>query len=227
MFSQQRAIPFRWILPIAQLLLCIVALWPLRGAIIQELRLSVRLKPDASVLEALRKDRKLNILMIPLTPEQRQAYEAEERRKWIPCMLNLPAGLAQLPFVIISPSHQEFTPRAMELWTWRAFSWPLLGVLFWWSAGRGIEALIAVRRRSLRPRISWAEAIIGGALFLFCSVMAVAVLLEGDIGKVFSVKLWAAGSITWAVLGAVMISARAAQWRVRKKLGSTQDTALP
>jgi hypothetical protein len=40
MSSEHRSIPLRWILPAAQLLLCIAILWPLRGELISSVRSS-------------------------------------------------------------------------------------------------------------------------------------------------------------------------------------------
>jgi len=66
--------------------------------------------------------------------------------------------------VILNPSKEEWVPLGMDVITWRAISWPLLGILFWWSAGRGIEALIATRRGLVQPEISWVKAAIGGGV---------------------------------------------------------------
>jgi hypothetical protein len=103
------------------------------------------------------------------------------------------------------------------LQTWRVISWPLIGILFWWAAGRGIEALLAARRRVVRPQIGWTETIIGAALFLFCAVIAIGVPICAGIDKDFPMKLFVAGSGTWAVLGGMIVAARVAQWRIIRR----------
>ena len=85
-------------------------------------------------------------------------------RQWVPITLNLPCGLVQLPYMILSPSKQEWIPRGINVKTWRVISWLLAGFLFWWIAGRGIEGLIAARQRLIYPHITWLETITGAAM---------------------------------------------------------------
>jgi len=168
MVQERRTFAFRWLLPTTQLLLCSVALWPLRPLLIQQVRDSiyayrVRTNPPPSLPEKQQ-------LVVPLSPRQQsdfETFERLERREWIPQTLNLPSILVQLPYVILNPAKQEWIPRGMNFRIWRAISWPLLGILFWWIAGRGIEALIATRRRLIRPNITWIETTVGAALCAF------------------------------------------------------------
>jgi len=226
MVRERHAFPFRWVLPITQLVLCVVVLWPLRATLIQQIRDSVRayrpLKTPPSRPSA---NQQIRILVLDaVNPQQQRALQALERREWTPMMLDLPSGLMQLPYVILNPAKKEWIPRDMDFKTWRAISWPLLGMLFWWGAGRGIEALLATRQHLVHPRIGWIETIVGAALFMFCAVAAVCLPLYGRVGEDFPVKLWVAGSGTWAVLGRVMVAARVAQWRIRRRAGPSNVT---
>jgi hypothetical protein len=223
MVQERRAPAFRWVLPITQLVLCVVVLWPLRGAIIQQVTHSIYVnravktpQPEPSENQELR-----IVVIDPLTPQQRQMLDVLERREWVPMLLNLPSLLVQLPYVILNPAKQEWVPRGMDFKTWRVISWPLVGILFWWSAGRGIEALLAARRQLVHPRISWVETAAGAALFLFCAVAAVVLPLCAGVNEDFPLKLWIAGSGMWAVLGGVVVAARVAQWRIRRRAGMT------
>jgi hypothetical protein len=113
----------------------------------------------------------------------------------------------------------ELVPLGMDVITWRALTGPLLGILFWWVAGRGIEALLAARRGFVRPEISWVETGIGGALFLFCTIAAIGLPLFGNKNHDpdFPLTLWCCGLGTWALLGAVVAAARVGQWRIRRR----------
>jgi hypothetical protein len=223
MVQARRTLALRWVLPIAQLVLCVVVVWPLRGALVQQVRHSLRAyRSGKTQPPELLKDQQFGIVALdPLTPQQRRSLEVSEIREWVPMMLNLPSFLVQLPYAILSPAKQEWVPRGMELMMWRVISWPLVGILFWWSAGRGIEALLAARRHLVQPQISWIETVVGAALFLFCSVAAVCVPLSAGVEDGFSLKPLVAGLGTWAALGAAMVAARVTQWRTRRGLEST------
>jgi hypothetical protein len=219
-----RTLAFRWLLPVTQLVLCIVALWPLRAVIIQEVRDSIHAyRPLKTPPPYPLENQQFPTLVFDLpNPRELRAFEALERRKWIPMLLNLPSGLAQLPYAILNPAKQEWMPRGMNFRTWSVISWPLVGIIFWWSAGRGIEALIAARRRLVHPRISWTETVAGAALCLFCAVASVCLPLYGGVDEEFPVKLWIAGSGIWTVLGGAMVAARVAQWRIRRRAQLTK-----
>ncbi len=207
---------FRWLLPLIQLVLCVVAIWPLRALFIQEIKASIRayrpLKtPPPKPLE----NQQFPNLVIDA--QELRTFQALERREWMPMMLNLPSGLVQVPYAILSPAKQEWVPRGMVFKTWRVISWPLIGILFWWSVGRGIEALLAAQRRLVHPRITWIETIVGAALCLFCAVAAVCLPLYAGADSEFPYKLWIAGSGMWSVLGGIVVAARVAQLRIRRR----------
>lgn len=224
MVQEQPVFAFRWLLPITQLLLCVLVLWPLRTVLTQQLRESIReyrspRNPQSNLPE------NQQILVVPLNPEQelmferkQAAFERLERRQWIPQALNLPCVLVQLPYVILNPAKREWIPRGMDFKTWRLVSWPLGGVLFWWIAGRGIEGLIAARRQVIRPGITWIETITGGALCVFGAVAAICMPLFSGRDEDFPMALFVAAFGMWSVLGGVVVSARVAQWRLRRRV---------
>jgi hypothetical protein len=87
-----------------------------------------------------------------LTEDQKSEIKVFEIRKWIPQVLNIPVELIQIPCAILTPDKEEWVPSGLDLMTWRAISWPLVGILFWWSAGRGIDALLSARRDLIQPK---------------------------------------------------------------------------
>jgi hypothetical protein len=136
---------------------------------------------------------------------------------------NLPGGMIQLPIDIARADKMEWMPPGMDMFFWRAATWPVINLVFWWIAGRATEALVSIPYRQLKPRISWAEAILG---FLF--VAGGVTLL---VGLVFwgttaadradgTFRRFAAGAGLWAFLGALSVIARFRQWRLRRKMAT-------
>jgi len=218
MFRVSRPLAFRWILPIAQLVLLVVILWPVRHELTQQLQDAIRFGRLSRTRAPTINEVLANVIPERLTPEQKSEFKSFETRKWLPSVLNLPSGLIQLPYVILSPSKDEWVPVGLDLMTWRAISWPLLGFLFWWGAGRGIDALLAARHRRVQPRISWVEAAAGIALFFFCAIAAICFPIFGynDHDPDFPVKLFSCGFGMWALLAGVVVLAKFRQWRIRK-----------
>ncbi len=201
---------FRWALPVAQLVLCGVLLWPWRHVYIFQLH---------SALHSRQPEKELILVPIisgPLdlaTPRDRRARELAELSLAAPAIVNLPSafvGLA-LPGSVPSGMYPEY---------WRSISWPIVGIIFWWIAGRGIDALLASRSRNLFPKITIAETI-------------VALLLTGSVGLLFAgfiidpsiraefILPWRLGIVScvlWIFLGAATVVARVVQWRLRRQL---------
>ena len=132
--------------------------------------------------------------------------------------VNLPGVLIQLPFALLRADHEIWRPPGMSVQLWHGIIYPVLGMVFWWIAGRAAEALVALNYRQLMPKIGWVETVAG---FL---VMAGGATIFG--GMLFglspsqrdwkSTRLAAAGGL-WALLGALSVVARFRQWRFRKK----------
>jgi hypothetical protein len=203
MVLEGSSLRFRWLLPITQLVICMVALWPVRSLLVLQVKLSNHAYP----------------IFLPPGPEwenEVRAFERLEGRTWLPVALNLPCGLVQLPYVILNPTKREWIPRDMDLQTWRVISWPIAGCLFWWIAGRGLEGLAAARRRLIFPSISWIETITSAAISLFCAVATVCLPLFSGYDGTFPMKYFVAGFAMWAVLDGVVVVARVAQWRLRR-----------
>ena len=209
----------RGILPIAEIVLSLAILWPVRHELTQQIGDSIRFARLANVRRLTLDEILANVIPQRATPQQRAEFDSFEKRKWMPAVLNLPSGLIQLPYVILNSSKEEWVPSGMDVMTWRAISWPLIGVLFWWSAGRGIEAVIATRKGLIRPRVTWIEAANGAALFLFCAIAAVCLPLFGNDSRDpdFPVKLWSCGLGLWALLGGASVAAKFAQWRIERR----------
>ena len=220
MIQGRSTFAFRWLLPVMQLVLCAFAIWPLRALFIQEIKDSIRAYRPLKTPPPKPVDNPQFTNLI-INPQELRAFQALETREWMPMMLNLPAGLIQVPYAILNPAKQEWVPRGMVFKTWRVISWPLIGILFWWSVGRGIEALLAAQRGLVHPRITWTETAVGAALCLFCAIAAVCLPLYAGADAEFPYRLWIAGSGLWSVLGGIVVAARVAQFRIRRRARST------
>jgi len=138
--------------------------------------------------------------------------------------INLPAGIIQLPYVVLSADKREWMPPGMDFRVWRAVTWPVLGMVFWWIAGRGADALRAAQREILAPRIGWPETIVGLLLAAGGGVFVIAfVFTAGPDRNDRELQVVAAAACMWAVLGSLTVAARILQWRMRK----ASRTALP
>jgi hypothetical protein len=128
-------------------------------------------------------------------------------------------ALLNLPCVLLGLARHEWVPTGMLPEFWRSITWPLIGAVFWWIAGRGIEALIASRWCGLSPRMTWAE-VIAASLVTTLGVLICIGFLSDPSMRADCIFPWpgaAAASGLWILLGATTVTARLVQWRVRKK----------
>ena len=123
----------------------------------------------------------LSYLVVPPSNPIEERRVAALARQWevrnkVPMALNLPVFFLQLPYVILNPEKREWIPEGMSFDVWRALSWPFVGMVFWWFAGRGIEALCAALQSMVRPRIGWVETLFAGILVVIGIVALVGML---------------------------------------------------
>jgi hypothetical protein len=213
-----RVLSFRRVLPIVQLLICIIALWPSRYFVWFQLSQSLQayalVKPQHPLS-------RINIEIPTLNPHQQQeadsAARIEQLRMEVPVALNFPALIAQLPYLVTI--RREWVPLGMMRIVWRGLSWPLAGVFFWWLAGRGVDALRAVWKSVVAPRITMAETISAGLLFAIGVATLVGILTSTpDDRRDIDFLALIAGGLLWGVLAALTIAARVLQWRRVKRI---------
>jgi di/tricarboxylate transporter len=99
-------------------------------------------------------------------------------------------------------------------------SWPFAGILFWWCAGRGIEALQGTRRSVVSPRLTWAETGFAVVLLLIglATLIGIVTSTPDDRRDVQFLAL-VAGGLLWGILAAITVTARVFQWRILKRNG--------
>jgi hypothetical protein len=227
MSIEHRSIPFRWILPAAQFVLCIAILWPLRGEIVSSARSSTHVY---LLHDQLAQAPKVNIRVLypDLLPDLSNIHAVIEEREyrerflrlrlWAPALLNLPAMWLELPRAILSHDKNEWVPVGMSFQYWRALAWPLVGIGVWWFVGRGIEALIAAFRGVVRPSIDFVETAIAVLFVLLGAVLFLGPLLDPtSLNSGISRPFFILAGAMWILLGSATIAARLAQWRIRRR----------
>jgi hypothetical protein len=230
---QHLGFPLRWVLPSVQVVVCLALLWPVRGRLLLGVAESVysysRPTPRSSVVPD---PKGTDIVVPPVTPEKQWTDDAATKiadlRMEAPLALNFPVLVVQLPYILVSPTKREWVPKGMPPDTWRALSWPFVGILFWWFLGRSVEALRAARRSVVHPRISWIETafaiiLLGAGLVTLIGMLTTTPDDRSDLQ--FMTLL--AGGILWAALAAVTITARFLQWRVAKRDAAAQTMTGP
>jgi hypothetical protein len=223
MKEQSRCVPYRWILPIVQLLICAIVLWPIRSQLVLEIRTSIHIYGAGKALEqesqyVLPESFDLSLV----DPQWERSFRNSERRLFTPTMLDMPVGLVQLPYIIHNPAKTEWVPKGMDVKTWRAITWPFVGLIFWWIAGRGVEALRASRRSVIDPSMGWVETGVGVFLLTSGIILLIAPLFAGDSDSDHSWVFISGSGAIWALLGAAIVIARIAQWRIRLRLRNVQ-----
>jgi hypothetical protein len=214
-----RVLPLRWILPFAQLFLCAVILWPMLPSLPAQIKASFHEYRSPTVALRMIGPRVPPFVVDLSNPELQRQVERLQAREWAVAILNLPGSLPDMTYAILSPAQAEWTPRGMFMWTWRDLSWPVIAILFWWIAGRSMEALLSARRRVLLPKISWWEVVVSIPAGAFGAIFAV---LVGANHTEFPVwKLLVALSTIWFVLGISTLVAYFVQWRIRRRLVSS------
>jgi len=202
--------PFRWVLPIAQLMLCGILLWPFRSAFVLQFAYIAHVHFPRSVKSPV--SRILGPL-VPVSPDNLNDQTLTDLRLAVPPLLNLPGALVGL-------ARRESIPQGMLSEFWRAFSWPIVGVMFWWMAGRGIEALLASRSHVNSPAITWAETFVALLISALTFVLCVGDITDPSMRSesIFPWRLEFVASILWLFLASAIIVARVLQWRNRHRL---------
>jgi hypothetical protein len=194
-----RSLRFSLLLPLGQLLFCAVLLFPIRLMILHGLRID--LPPWIEQIMALnffpwvKPDFLLSSVMA----------------------LNLPGLVIQLPYAMVSSSQREWMPADVDFRVWRAITLPWLCLPFWWIAGRGIDALNAVKHQQFAPRIRWPEVVVGSVWVAGGATVLVGFLVSPTADKDTEFTRVAASGGLWALLGAMSVIAGFRQRRLRRR----------
>ncbi len=208
--NQRRTIPFRWILPIIELIVCAALLWPWRGFFVMQLRATAHAHWPTTVAKPVFR---LKMTVESETPGERRARTMPMIRFFTPALLNLPCALLGL-------AKSGSVPKGMLPQFWRSISWPFFGIIFWWIAGRGIEALASSRWRVLSPAITLVEVVVASLVAALGALICFGFLSDPSFREefIYPWPLATAASGLWILLGAATVAARLVQWRIRLQL---------
>jgi hypothetical protein len=215
--NEGRTIPLRWIFPITELVVCAVLLWPWRGFFIVQMRAAAHAYWPTKVEQPVLR---LNVVQLPETPRERRAETMSMIRISTPGLLNIPCSLLGL-------ARSNLVPKGMLPSFWRSISWPFIGIIFWWIAGRGVEALLASRWHVLSPSITWVEVVVSSLVILLGLFLWAGFLSDASFRSdfIYPWPLGAAASGMWILLGGATAAARLVQWRIRRQLRAPPGTA--
>lgn len=212
--SAATGLRFRLALPLGQLLLCAILLWPARAWVFHELGL-----PDSIARTPI-------IIRYGGGAGQQVFRWSASTGMDLAAFLNLPGCISELPYAIFSASHRPWKPSHMDFKVWRAVTWPLLGTLFWWVAGRGADALAAWKKRTIHPKVSWLETVIGFLLGAVGITFAIGfVFFAGPDRHDRDLQLAASAAALWAFLASLSVAGKILQWRLRRRLLKAQAIA--
>jgi hypothetical protein len=212
------ALPFRWILPTMQLVICAVALWPVRAEITREFS---KFRPSPHHVsqpsgKVLLKNGELQFRLRPATEGELREQERHDRLLTFPMMLNLPVLFLELPYILSTPDKRGWVPFNIDYRVWNAITWPVVGSIFWYFGGRGLEALLAARRRLPEPRMTLPETLVG-LIFSIGGLLLIASFAWEFRGKAPDAVLVDIPGVLaiWTSLGVSIVSAKIVQFRLK------------
>ena len=214
--ATHRRFPLRLVLPLGQLVLCAVLLVIFCGP--RSLMPVIRRGTIYVETQATFTDRSDDRPAIHAQQPPDRHITTTGRVLASVWLLNLPGGILEIKLAAYGGTHQGFVARAVDAFTCSRLSSAVLALPLWWIAGRAADALLALKRKAIHPRIRFAEAavsfllLMGGALF---TVMGIYFALSGK-------GSWAlvAATLLWAVLGGLGV--RAWQMQRRNRLAANQ-----
>ena len=204
------------------MLICVIVLWPVRARLRPNPNIDYQFnEPAASERNESQSRYSLQLGLIPEDPEYIRQERIVEARLQTPALLNLPVLVVALPYAIFSPTKNDWVPRGMEVGTWRAISWPFIGVIFWWTAGLGIDALLSARRGRMNPRIRWFHSVLA-AVALTCGafVMLAPFFASPDSDSSSLVIFMGLAGGIWLLLGGTTLAALVLQRKLKGKIAS-------
>ncbi len=214
--KQSSRIPFRWVLPIAQFLLCSILLWPFCSRYFAQVHNAL----NGYFPELV--DRQ-EIVIRSNAPNQANQSASQSYGEWrlvVPALLNMPVVLTGL-------ARRETVPMGIVSEWWRAFTWPIVGLIFWWMAGRGMEAFLAARSHLISPALTWAETIVALLVILGMGIVLVGLAEDPSMRSesIFPLRVATVACSLWLILGLTTVGARILQLRMR--VGVRPKSAAP
>lgn len=237
-----RSVPWRWVLPIAQLLICVVALFPALPLFYFQLKTGEEIpreylewrfghRGDVDGRGSAAPELHFNFDLSPEATRKRP-FSMAMFREQIPIALDLAGMVFELPEAILSKHHSSWVPRGMMFYEWRELSYPLTSTVFWFVVGRAAEALSSLLKRKLQPRLRWWDGlimlpplVIGGLLIALVVSEPQHVNFSGSLSPEMDHAV-SFGSVFWFALGCFVYFVFVLQARARRRLRRMEESNL-
>lgn len=166
---------------------------------------------------------KIGSTRFPATRDQYIAAAVEnsmERTGQVMTAINEPATLAEMLESLPTSWPESWHPQSLELFSWRALTYPLLCLPAWWLVGRSLDALFFSRR------LHW-PALLTGTIFCLLFIICFFGILLGTPPAPADDGSWACqGLAFWSALFFVSPVAWWLQWRRSRAERETQAAAV-
>lgn len=188
---EMRGLPFRWMLPVAAVVMWVGIVAVPAGRMYSELSAVTGNVKNATV--------SVGTFHTTIPPEKFAAFAANEAvvtRSHVITAVNLPGALMDMPVSLATTQPESWYPKRLDEWTPRAVATLIYCLPAWWVVGLGMEALAG------RRRLRWPWVVLGGVL---CGLLVV--LLGGFLSGASAAAGggWVyAGLGLWIVLFAVL-----------------------
>jgi hypothetical protein len=131
-------------------------------------------------------------------------------------LLNMPAILGEAAISLPTTWPESWHPNLPfpfdDLWFWRAVTWPIYALPFWWLGGRAIDALRRGNRLPVQPRIRLVEAIAIGLIGTLSCLLGIGLLLDSGTDGLNDGMRWDfLPALLWFSLGLLSVIARMAE----------------
>lgn len=210
--AMRRTVLFRLALPLGQLLLCavlIVIVCGPRSLMPVSSTGTIYVKAENGVTERV-SDGPARPAETPKPPDRRTWTAGRVLASiWL---LNAPGSILTMKLAAYGSTHHGFMARVFDGFASSQLSGSLVALPFWWIAGRGADALLAMRRNVVAPRIHLPETAIAFLLLaggvLFCILEVVAFFSDRAAPMIL------AAMALWTFLGGITVRARYKQRRI-------------
>ena len=135
--------------------------------------------------------------------------------------LNMPGFLIDLGVDRCSKSWpSEWAPRGIDFTQWRALTFPIYSLPFWWIAGLGLDGLIK------RSRFQWPALLLGSALWASFLVIGIGLWLAAvnDNPESLSFPFWGFG--LWSILLSAFPITGVKQWLTARRTKASLHARL-
>jgi hypothetical protein len=206
------ALPLAYLLPVAELCICLTVAVLAIPNLGQQIRESLRPGRAAS----------LNDGSSDGTPRHKEPVIGKNQH-WdvsasqIVWLANMPGIWAEFASSTHTMPYSWFPAGFVDLDSWRAVFWPFAALPFWFCAGRGMDFFLHMTHAP--PRIGWVTLVLALVVTAFGAFIFPTGLADSgsEVRPPALDHALAAGGALWLVLGAICCAAWVVQWVLARR----------